>query len=107
MSDYDLYFDLILELIGKIERSLRKSLRDEDSWDAILMRFQVIGENIKNLPQDLLKKHSEINWRKFYSFRNDISHEYLNVPETILMNLVNELPELKKAIIKMRSKVKK
>jgi uncharacterized protein with HEPN domain len=106
MSHYNLYLDLILELVGKIERSLNKSLSDDDIWDATLMRFQVIGENIKNIPEKTLKKHSEINWEKFYGFRNDINHEYLKVPETIVRSLINELPAMKRAIKKIRSELK-
>jgi len=106
MLDYKLYCDLILELIEKIERSLKKPLTDDDVWDATLMRFQAIGENIKNLPHQTLEKHSEINWGKFYSFRNDISHTHLKVPETIVRSLINELPALKKAIVKIKGELK-
>jgi len=106
MSNYDLYLDLILELIEKIEKSLRKPLNDDDTWDAILMRLQVIGESIKNLPKDSLKRHSEINWEKFYSFRNDISHKYIQIPETIVRSLINELPAIKKAVTKIKGELK-
>lgn len=105
MSQSNLHIDLILELIIKIEKSLKKFLHDQDVWDAILMRFQVIGETVKKLPRNSLKKHSEINWRKFSSFRNDISHEYLNIPETIVRSLINELPALKRTLKKMKSEV--
>lgn len=106
MSEYEVYVNLILEMINKIEKSLKKSVIDEDVWDAILMRFQVIGESVNALPRKSLEKHSEINWRKFYSFRNDISHEYMKIPQTVVMNLVNELPNLKKAINKIKGELK-
>lgn len=106
MSQYDVYVNLILEMISKIEKSLKKSIIDEDVWDAILMRFQVIGESVNMIPKNVLEKHSEINWRKFYSFRNDISHRYMNIPQTVVMSLVNELPNLKKAINKVKGELK-
>jgi uncharacterized protein with HEPN domain len=107
MLEYEVYLNLIIEMVDKIERSLKKSIDDEDVWDAVLMRFQVIGESVNNIPKKIRDNHSEINWRKFYGFRNGISHEYLNVPKTIVMSLINELPSLKKTVIKIKGEIKK
>ena len=58
------------------------------------------------IPESKKKKHTEINWRKFYGFRNSISHEYATVPQIVVMSLINELPNLKKAIIKIKGELK-
>lgn len=106
MSQYEVYINLILEMIGKIERDSGESLNDETVWDATLMRFQVIGESIDKLPENMKSKHQEVNWRKFYKFRNSISHEYAEVPQTIIVNLMNELPNLKRAIVQIAKELK-
>lgn len=106
MSRYDLNLNLIKEMIGRVEADLNKSLENKTVWDAMLMRFQVIGENIDKLPRDNLKKHQEINWRKFYTFRNLISHSYNDVLQEVVMDLIKELPALKKVIVKLRGELK-
>ncbi len=106
MSRYDLNLNLIGEMIGRIESDLNKSLEDKTVWDAMLMRFQVIGENIDKLPRDATKKHNEVNWKKFYFHRNLISHLYNEVPMEVIMVMINELPILKKAIAKIKRELK-
>jgi uncharacterized protein with HEPN domain len=92
-------------MILRIEKDSKKDLADNTVWDATLMRFQVIGENIDKLPENLKKKHQEVNWRKFYRFRNSISHEYAEVPQTIIMNLMEEIKNLKRAVIKISKEI--
>jgi len=81
MLDYKLYVNVILEVIEKIENSLDNSnkedfLNNSEIQDATLMRLQVLGENIKKIPNDLKKKNKEIKWKKFEKLRNIISHKY-------------------------------
>lgn len=106
MSDSEVHINLILEMINKIEKDSNKSLSDELVWDAMLMRFQVIGESVAKLPEKSKQKHQEVNWRKFYSFRNSISHEYSRVPQDVVANLINEVGVLKKAINKVKGELK-
>lgn len=106
MSRYDLGLNLIEEAIGRIEADLNKSLEDETVWDAMLMRFQIIGENIDKLPREVTKKYNEINWKKFYAYQNTISHSYNKVLTEVIMELINELPNLKRALAKIRRELK-
>lgn len=106
MSRYNLNLNLIKQMIGRIEGDLNKSLGDRTVWDATLMRFQVIGENIDKLPREVRERHKEINWKKFYAYRNLISHSYNEILVEVVMELINELPILKKVIAKMESELK-
>ena len=106
MSRYNLNLNLINDMIERIEKDLNKSLEDKTVWDAMLMRFQVIGENIDKLPSETMKKHQEINWKKFYVCRNLISHAYNGVPIEVVMELIKELPVLKEVIVKIRRELK-
>jgi len=106
MSQYNLNLNLISEVIKRIERDLNKSLEDPTVWDAMLMRFQVIGENIDKLPKEIRKKHHEFNWKKFYAYRNVVSHTYNKVLTETIMELINELPALKKVVAKIRGELK-
>lgn len=107
MSESEVHLNLILEMIEKIEKDSNKSLNDDLIWDAMLMRFQVVGESVARLPDKTKNKHREVNWRKFYSFRNLISHKYSGVPSDVVANLIQEVPILKKAVNKIKSEVGK
>ena len=109
MLDYKLYVNVISEVIEKIENSLSKLnkedfLKDSEIQDATLMRLQVIGENIKKIPDGLKKKDKEIKWKKFEKLRNIISHKYDAVNYNLIWSFIeNNLGELKTAILKIKS----
>lgn len=106
MFRYELYFNLITEMCDKLEKTPIKKLNDETIWDATLMRFQVIGENIKKIPVKIKKENKEIKWKDFEWFRNQISHEYGEVPKELISDLIIEgIPILKKQIIELKKKL--
>lgn len=101
MLNYKLYTNTILEMIKRIQSSLKEKndfMKDYGLQDATLMRLQVIGENIKKIPS-AIKKDNKIGWRKFERLRNLISHKYNSVDYEIVWTFVKKnLPELKKQI---------
>jgi len=103
MRDYKIYVDDALEMIKRIEKSGNKNLKTQDKWDATLMRLQVIGESVKKIPKEI-KKNYPIKWEKFENLRNFISHSYTRVfPKIVVDIIVNEIPELKKELVKMKN----
>lgn len=106
MSRYDLYLNLILEMIEKIETSVnskKKLKEDMNLQDATLMRLQVIGENVKSIPLRIKKKNNEIKWKKFERLRNLIIHRYASVNYDLIWSFIKtNLPELKKQIKKIK-----
>jgi uncharacterized protein with HEPN domain len=99
MLDYNLYYDTILTAINKIESSAkdRKSLDKEDTWDATLMRLQVIGENTRRVPTEIKRKYKELPWKSFSKLRNIISHRYEKIEKELIWKFIsNKLPLLKK-----------
>jgi uncharacterized protein with HEPN domain len=82
-KDIRVYIEDILECIEKIEKYTKI---DEDDFfendqvqDAVLRRLEIIGEAVKNVPQDFRDKHPEIPWRKIAGMRDVIIHEYSGV----------------------------
>lgn len=68
--DVRVYIEDILESITKIEEYMG-NLKNEDDFyedtqiqDAVLRRLEIIGEAVKNVPQDLRDKYPEIPWKK-------------------------------------------
>ena len=111
MSEYELYINLILEMIEKIEGSIKdvskeEFLEDEELTDATLMRLQVIGENVKSIPFSIKKEQKEIKWKKFERLRNFISHKYSLIEKDIIWEIIQkDLIELKLAIEKIKKEV--
>ena len=108
MSRYELYLNLIIEMCEKLEKTSLNNLKDETVWDATLMRFQVIGENVKKIPLKLKNKYPKINWREFEWFRNQISHNYRTVLIKVIQDLIEEnVIPLKNTVKKIKKEILK
>lgn len=74
-------------------------------FDSCVMRLQAIGEQIgKLLKEDNcpFDKHPEIPWVAAYDMRNFISHEYANIDEAIVFDVIKEdLPRMQEAVKKI------
>lgn len=107
MQNYNLFVNVIIEMIEKIKKSIKnieyeEFLKNDEMQDAILMRLQVIGENIKNIPLEIKKSHKEINWKKFEKLRNIISHKYASIDYSIIWSFIEKnLDELKTGVLKI------
>lgn len=103
MSKYDLYINVIIEMCERLERTKSENLKDYNIWDATLMRFQVIGENLKKIPQKFKKKYPLVKWKNFEWFRNQISHEYGGVSPEVVTDLINkDMPYLMECLKKLK-----
>ena len=98
MLNYKIYLKNILTAIEKIENSVKgeKDLDKEETWDATLMRLQVIGETSRDIPREIKKKYKEINWKGILNLRNIISHKYQRVDKELIWKFIEiKLPLLK------------
>ena len=75
------------------------------SFNACVMRLQVIGEHVCKLlkiPEKPLSDYHNIPWEAIYGMRNLISHEYANVDEEIVYDTIkNGLPQLLNVVDKL------
>lgn len=74
-------------------------------FDSCVMRLQAIGEQIgKLLKEDNcpFDQYPEIPWVAAYDMRNFISHEYANIDEAIVFDVIKEdLPRMQEAVKKI------
>jgi uncharacterized protein with HEPN domain len=75
---------------------------DERTVDAVIRNLMVIGEAVKNIPEDIRKTESEIEWRKIAGLGDFAAHAYFNVSNEIVWDVVqNKLSLLGTAVVKI------
>ena len=75
--------------------------------DKIIRRIQVIGEAVKNLPDDLKRSHPEVPWRDIAGMRDIVIHQYFGIDLEFVWNvLTKDIPDLKLKILKIREELK-
>jgi uncharacterized protein with HEPN domain len=103
----DLYLEDIIEAVRKIQSytlqiDFQQLCDDERTVDAVIRNLMVIGEFVKNIPEDIRKTESEIEWRKIAGLRDFAAHAYFNVSNEIVWDVVqNKLSLLGTAAVKI------
>ena len=111
--EYKLYLEDIVSAIVKIEdytrdMSFNDFLNDSMIQDAVIRNLEIIGETIKNIPEEIKRKYPEIEWRKIGGLRDILIHAYFGVDLQIVWDIVEEeLPELKENIIHILEDMKR
>lgn len=102
-----LYLEDIKNSIEKIENytnglSFKEFSKDTMTIDAVVRNLTILGEAVKNIPEEIKSKNPDIAWSEAVSMRNKVTHEYFGVDENILWKTIKEdLPAFKKQIVKV------
>lgn len=112
-KDPTIFLKHILESIEQIEKytqSLpeKEFLASSQIQDAVLRRLEIIGEAVRNLPEDFRQSYPDIAWNKAMGTRNILIHHYFGIDLGIVWNTVKEsLPEFQKQIKDLLDKTQK
>jgi uncharacterized protein with HEPN domain len=87
--DWRLYADDIIESCGKIRRfvagmTFDAFVADERTRDAVIRNIEVIGEAAKNLPDAVIAKAPEVEWRKIRGMRDVLAHGYFGLETKVV-----------------------
>lgn len=109
--EYKAYLRDILESIRKIERYTKNIafddfVEDDLTQDGVVRNLEVIGEAVKNIPEDIKNKKPEVEWKKIAGLRDLLIHTYFGIDVDIVWDVVkNKLPELKEEVIEMLQEI--
>ena len=102
--DVKVFINDIIEAINSIEEytdniSYEYFLADKKTRDAVIRNLEIIGEAAKNIPDDIKKKYSVVNWKAASGMRDKLIHEYFGVSFSIVWQTIkNDLPPFKSEI---------
>lgn len=98
------YGDYVQDIIGSIDKAMKfvenmtfdQFVEDDKTIFAVTRAIEIIGEAVKNIPDEVKLKHPEIPWREIAGTRDKIAHEYFGVDLEIIWNVIKErVPGLK------------
>jgi uncharacterized protein with HEPN domain len=102
--DWRLYADDIIESCEKIRRFIAGMtfdafVADERTRDAVIRNIEIIGEAAKNLPDDVIAKAADVDWRKVRGMRDVLAHGYFGLDTKVLWSTATtKLDELERAV---------
>jgi len=76
--------------------TLEAYLTDEKTRYAVMRGYEIMGEAVRHLPDDLKLANPDIPWATMAAVRNRIVHGYFGIDDTILFTTVDQ--ELKQLL---------
>jgi uncharacterized protein with HEPN domain len=79
-------------------------VQDRMRYSAVIREFEIIGEAVGKLSEELKGGYPDIPWQDVKDFRNLLAHEYFGVDLEIVWNTIrDDLPLLLDAVQKIVS----
>ena len=83
-------------------------IHDDKTVFAVIRAIEIIGEAVKNIPDDVKDKYPEIPWRDMAGMRNKLIHAYFGVDiKRVWKAIKEEIPPLKPVFEKMLEELEK
>jgi uncharacterized protein with HEPN domain len=106
-----LYTKDILDSIEKIEEFIEgmdfdKFQDDDKTSSAVIRKLEIIGEAVKQLPDEIRDSYKKIPWKEMAGMRDKLIHWYFGVDYEIVWNVIKEeIPQLKPILKEIADKI--
>ena len=111
-KDAKVFIEHILECIGLIENYVEGKTEEDflgavQLQDAVIRRIEIVGEAVKNIPEEIKVKYTDVPWKKMAGMRDILIHEYFGVDLKLTWEvIIKDIPFLKKEMMKIREGLK-
>ncbi len=102
--DLKVYLEDIVESLDIIKEYVKDKkeedfLNNRQLQDAVIRRFEIVGEATKQIPDSFRNKYPEIPWRKMAGLRDVLIHNYSGVSiGRVWKMIMNDLNKTEKSI---------
>ncbi len=102
--------DFVEDIINAMNKALKfvegisyeEFAKDDKTVFAVIRAIEIIGEAVKNIPEDIREKYPEIPWKGMAGMRDKVIHGYFGVDIKVVWDTVKKrIPELKPLFEKM------
>jgi uncharacterized protein with HEPN domain len=101
------YRDFLNDIVGAVRSiirftagmSLEQYLEDEKTRYAVMRGYEIMGEAVRHLPDELKKSNADIPWVTMAAMRNRIVHGYFGVDDSILFETIEK--ELRPLLVRL------
>ncbi len=108
-KDPKIFIEHILECMELIEEYTKKTtedtfLKSSLLQDAVIRRILVIGEAVRNIPQEIKDRYPDIPWKRIAGMRDILIHVYWGIDLHLTWNVATkEICEFKKKILEIQN----
>ena len=102
--DYRVFLDDIVEATSKVLEytsglSYEQFCADRKTIEAVVWNLQVIGEAVKNIPEEIRSQHPDVPWRDMAGLRDIIVHQYFGIKLDVIWKVIQkDLPRVEHLI---------
>ncbi len=103
-KSYLMDIKISIEKIEKYTENLSFEQFTEDGLiqDGVVRNLEIIGEAVKNIPEEIKDSEQDIDWKKIAGLRDILIHAYFGIDVDIVWDIVkNKVPELKNKVLKL------
>ena len=108
---YD-YVEDIMDAMTKAESFIKDMSYDNFTHDdktvfAVIRAIEIIGEAVKQIPDEARQTYSAIPWKDMAGMRDVLIHDYISVDvETVWLTVKDKIPQIRPLIEKMARDLK-